>query len=144
MGAPEQERPVSAEPTELAWAAGFFDGEGTTFVNRHKIKHRNRPGQPVYYINSPAVAVCQVERQPLDRFARIVGGRVPTGPYKPKTKNSRPYYRWDAMGRPSVVRVLTLLWPYMSEPKRAQAHVVWEELRAAIGPKSPRLPPLPA
>ncbi len=133
--------------TELAWAAGFFDGEGSVFVSRQKhVRHAAEPGRTpgkVYPVTSPCVSVSQVEPEPLARFARAVGGRKPTGPYKPRGPRSNPYYRWDAVGRPSVHRVLSLLWPYLSEPKRRQARRVWADLEASRGKKSPPLPALP-
>ena len=129
---------------ELAWAAGFFDGEGTVFVNHQKrVPHPARKNPARYDITSPVISVSQVEYQPLERFAKAVAGRKPTGPYKQKTENSRAYYRWDACGRPSVLRILGLLWPYMSQPKRDQARRAWAELEKCKGPKSPVLYPLP-
>lgn len=139
---------MSDADTELAWAAGFFDGEGSIFVNHQVVPRKRRaegerPPGPPYQVNTPVLSVSQVEFQPLERFARAVSGRTPTGPYKPRSARSRPYYRWDASGRPSTHRVLSLLWPYMSEPKKAQARRVWAELEALTQPKSPPLPALP-
>lgn len=129
--------------TELAWAAGFFDGEGTIFVNNIKrLSHPERPGAPSYPCTSPVIGIAHVRREPLDRFAIAVGGRI-RGPYKPRTERSQPYFRWEASGRGSVHRVISLLWPYLSAPKREQASRVWAELEARKGKKSPFLPPLP-
>lgn len=133
----------TTNPVELAWAAGFFDGEGSVFVNQGHTTHAHRPGKPRYPCVSPIASVCGCELQPLDRFARAVGGRVPTGPYKPRKVGHRPYYRWDACGRPSVHRVLSKLWPYLSTPKRQQALRVWETLARVRTKKSPILFPLP-
>lgn len=130
-----------APPLEIAWAAGFFDGEGSVFVN-HKKAIGGTTGK-VYIINSPCLSVSQVDRRPLDRFATAVGGRIPTGPYKPRSASSNSYYKWDASGRPSVHRVLVQLWDYLSEPKREQAQRVWAELARLKTPKSPPLPLLP-
>lgn len=129
--------------TEVAWAAGFFDGEGSIFVNKQRVPRPERAGSPVYDIVSPNISISQVDRRPLERFARVVGGREVSGPYKPRHEKAREYYRWDACGRPSVHRVLCILWPYLSEAKREQARKVWEELESLKGAKSPDLPPLP-
>jgi hypothetical protein len=137
-------RMPSSDPVELAWAAGFFDGEGSVFVNRQKrVPHRTRANPALYDITSPNASVAQVELAPLERFAKAVGGRAPSGPYKTRNVNANLYYRWDACGRPSVHRMLVLLWPYLCAPKRAQAHAVWAELERLKRPKSPPLPPLP-
>lgn len=129
---------------ELSWAAGFFDGEGTIFVNHlRRVKHADRPGCPAYPVISVSASISHVRREPLDRFAAAINGRKPGGPYRQKDIRHSAYYRWDACGRPSVHRVLTLLWPYLSEPKKEQARRVWAELEASKRKKSPYLPPLP-
>jgi hypothetical protein len=135
---------ASNREIELAWAAGFFDGEGSTFINHQKqVARPSRPGSKPSDVISPCLSVAQVELQPLARFASAVDGRVPSGPYTPKNPNAQQYYRWDASGRPSVCRILTLLWPYLSEPKRAQARKCWAEMVLLKRPKSPALPDLP-
>lgn len=127
---------------EVAWAAGFFDGEGSVFVTRKRnVKRTGREG--LVDVNTVGISVCQVDRRPLDRFRAVVGGPNVRGPYKPKTANSNEYYRWQAEGRPSVHRVLVILWPYLSEPKKEQARRVWAELATLQRPKSPPLPELP-
>lgn len=130
--------------TELAWAAGFFDGEGSAFVNhQRKVPHKDRANPASYDITTPVLSVCQVDVRPLLRFSKAVNGRKPTGPYKHKKEGHNKYYRWDACGRPSVHRIVTLLWPYLSEPKKEQIRKVWEELMRLKGKKSPELQPLP-
>lgn len=88
---------------ELAWAAGFFDGEGCS-------KH---------YMT---LSVGQKDRRPLDRFAAAVGYGNVTGPYlHGHKKNGDPIYchHWEVSGQKAVA-VLRKLWPYLSEPKREQ------------------------
>ena len=89
------------DKTELAWAAGFFDGEGcTTTVN-----------------GSASIVVVQKDRRPLDRFARALGGNV-GGPYGPYGKGCA-MYRWQATGK-RAKEVMDLLWPFLSDPKKEQ------------------------
>jgi hypothetical protein len=126
---------------ELAWAAGFFDGEGSIFVN-----HKRTPGGTtgrIYTIHSPCLSISQVDVRPLERWANAVGGRRPTGPYKPRSAKSNPYYRWDAMGRPSVHAIIVQIWDFISEPKREQIQRIWDELASLRTIKSPPLPALP-
>lgn len=90
---------------ELAWAAGFFDGEGSAFQMRGK-----KPGQ-VYL----ALQVSQKDKRPLERFSKALGiGRV-RGPYK--SHNGQSF--WAVSGKKAQV-VIEQLWPYLSEPKREQ------------------------
>lgn len=138
----KHEMPVK---TEIAWAAGFFDGEGTVFV-RHTLRHKGGTTGKYYPLTTVEIAATQTDRQPLDRFHRVVKVGAVHGPYKRSKKNKKkwkPYYRWETAGRPSVAKVLHLLWPYMSEPKQDQAVACWIQLSVLRTAKSPKLPPLP-
>lgn len=127
---------------EIAWAAGFFDGEGSVFVNHIK---RAKGGNGRYYpVISVTATVVQTNPAPIYRFhAAICGvGRI-NGPFKGRKANYKPYWRWSTEGRPSVCSVLSMLWPYLSYPKRQQAIKVWKELELLKTKKSPKLPSLP-
>lgn len=91
------------EQIELAWAAGFFDGEGTT--------------SGLIYMNPQSrhftLSVAQVELQPLERFRKAVGGMG--------TIYWRERIHCYAINGADAKHALDLLWPYMSEPKRKQA-----------------------
>lgn len=89
---------------ELAWAAGFFDGEGSVSRNRN---------QPVLVVGQTGTT------EHLERFIRAVGvGRV-LGPYKGTGFSSRPAYRWQVYGEKARV-VMTQLRPYLCSPKVAK------------------------
>lgn len=86
---------------EWAWAAGFFDGEGTTCLHPKGVLW---------------VSVHQIDVERAERFARIVSGKM--------RAERRP-------GRPAIQRITTLgrdakhaldgMWPYLSTDKRHQA-----------------------
>lgn len=101
--------------TELAWAAGFFDGEGWTTPQRRTL----RSGRPVMYIQ---IGVSQVDRRPLERFAAAVR----TGNITRKGGTS-PCLNWRCSRFAEVLRVMDELWPYLSEPKREQFSRVRKE-----------------
>jgi hypothetical protein len=92
---------------ELAWAAGFFDGEGSVY--RYK-------GQGALRLQ-----IAQVDRRPLDRFRAAVLeiGRV-NGPYPNKGLNRKPYWSWNVTSVESGQAVIALLWRFLSGPKREQ------------------------
>lgn len=96
-------------PTELAWAAGFFDGEGSTSLMGRKRKS----GERYRYLT---VQVSQKDPRPLFRFMGAVGVGQVYGPYA----SQRDKYKFQATG-PRAHIVIDLLWPYLSEPKREQA-----------------------
>ena len=90
---------------ELAWAAGFFDGEG--WANRAKRGVHTRINQ-AGSDGMPAVLI---------KFQRIVGvGRL-KGPQV--TDGKQDLFWWEATSRPDVGRVADLLGPWLCPVKRA-------------------------
>lgn len=90
---------------ELAWAAGFFDGEGSTGTYS-KVGRRG----------SIHMTVGQDHLELLERFHRAVLGIGSIyGPYK----NSKQRY-WKAFGHEDVQAAGALLWSFLGPIKRAQ------------------------
>ncbi|HEY8758167.1 MAG TPA: hypothetical protein VIN74_06695 [Candidatus Limnocylindria bacterium] len=97
---------------ELAWAAGFFDGDGWAALSKQKGR---RTGQPQARINQSGLdGVPEV----LVRFRDAVGvGRIGG----PKIEEGRePLYWWSASSRGDVRRTGELVGPWLSTQKRAQ------------------------
>lgn len=94
---------------ELAWSAGFFDGEGTIGLINASIRKPNLQ-----------LSVRQVRREPLDRFQKAVGVGTIGGPYK--NPHGQDYFAYRVNGHRSVQTVVAMLWAFLSEPKREQAH----------------------
>ena len=118
MNFPERGVLVERE-IELAWAAGFFDGEGTTSCLRAR---RDK----YIYIR---MSIAQKFPELLEKFRDIVG-------YGKVYSNSRGMYSWDCYKQSDVPKVLTLLWPYLSEIKKKQARIAKlkvEERRSSCG-----------
>ena len=101
---------------ELAWAAGFFDGEGYA-----RLRTTQRPNGKYRHA---VLAVAQIDIRPLERFQNAVLGlgkiNGPYGPYPSQTKNSSPQYRWETAKFEHVQAVVALLWNFLSEPKKEQ------------------------
>ena len=94
---------------EVAWAAGFFDAEGTACSSR-------RLDRPSY---ERQMAVYQGGRddipEALLRFHRAVGGRGNiTGPYRGRL------FHWTTKKHTAFDEVMTMLWPWLSDWKRQQ------------------------
>ena len=105
---------------EIAWAAGFFDGEGCTTICGRQVR----------------IQVKQVDPRPLERFYAAIG-KVGTIRLEPRRGGSRPIYVWYAQRAGVVFHVLDRLWPYLSEPKKEQAEFVerrWGELQVEAIP----------
>lgn len=90
---------------ELAWAAGFFDGEGCVSLLKS--------GRHTY----PQVGISQVDRMVLDRVTEAVGFGKVYGPYKTPRK---PQYLYSVYGFEKTQALMAFLWPWLSPVKRAQ------------------------
>lgn len=105
---------------ELAWAAGFFDGEGSLgFVSGHERAQ----------LKQNALADGALP-DTLARFHRAVGiGRV-GGPYADRptrkgfSERRRAYFIWYAT-RAEAIEVAQLLWPQLGAAKRAAAELLF-------------------
>ena len=99
---------------EIAWAAGFFEGEGSAGVY---IDYR-RPHLP----GSPRASLSQNDEGPVRRFQQIVGmGSVSLiGPYPSRPK---PVWFWQCTNRKDLPRLVTLM-PWLSPRRRAQIQSV--------------------
>jgi hypothetical protein len=105
----------------LAWAAGFFDGEGTIRTDSKK-----GGGYP-----RAEMTINQCCLDPLTRFHNIVGFGNINGPYKVNTPGRTPIYRWQVSGAYRVQAIVAMLWMFLSEPMQDEAaHVLktmhWE------------------
>mgnify|MGYP001597965492 CR=1 FL=1 len=94
---------------EIAWAAGFFDGEGSVGVQR------DRCGCARYL----SLQIGQRDPRPLQRFQALFGGNL-CGPY---TNRSRSGFAGDyrlAYSGSSADRVAEELEPALCQPKLEQ------------------------
>jgi len=101
--------------SELAWAAGFFAGEGSVLLS-HDASHAPR-------LEVPQAAVDGGPSSALVRFHSAVGGlgRI-TGPRTLHNEWSRlPQYRWQAASFEQVQAVIALLWRWMDDGRRSRA-----------------------
>lgn len=103
--------PQPLNPELLAWAAGFFDGEGSTFA-------KNEKRRPDYWQLQISVPQSGEGRTPevLERFRTAALG---TGRIDPP--NEEGVYAWRARGRVDAELALALMWPYLGTVKRSQA-----------------------
>lgn len=115
---PEQELAYleqELDPLELAWAAGFFDGEGNVSMYTKK--------SPMQSIRRPYLVV-QIGQggstEELERFVKAVGieGATVLGPYGPYGKARLPVYRVMIVGNRARL-VMDKLAPLLCSRKRA-------------------------
>lgn len=112
--------------TEVAWAAGLFDGEGSTSIQFDK----RRIGSKGTFRLSLAQAGDDRATEVLERFRSAVGGGKIYGPYQPPPPSRKPKYHWYVHNTEALV-VLNRLRPYLSRAKKLQAALV--EVQWAYG-----------
>ena len=104
--------PVSVE-SELAWAAGFFDGEGSTSILKAQ---RDKYS----YIR---ISISQKYPECLERFQRAIGfGKI----YK---ANKRNIYSWDCYKQSDVQIAFSKIEPYLSSIKIKQFYTALEKVK---------------
>jgi len=106
------------DPIELAWAAGFFDGEGNVSMYTKRVDPSVKSSGRRPYL------VVQIGQggstEELERFVKAVGieGTSVLGPYGPYGKAQLPVYR-VMIGGKRAKRVMGKLAPLLCSRKRA-------------------------
>jgi hypothetical protein len=103
---------------ELAYWAGFFDGDGCIGIYKYQNKDRwhKSPTYSVY------MALTIVDKEIVDQFAALFQGSRATRRHR--TPNSQLQYYWTARGNRAVA-VLTKLLPFL-RLKKPQAQLALE------------------
>lgn len=97
---------------ELAWTAGFWDGEGSAYLTGALDRAVRQPQARIN--QSSTIGVPEV----LTRFQRAVGFGVIKGP--DLDEGREPLYRWVVSSRGDVERAHRVLEPWLGAVKRAQ------------------------
>jgi len=100
---------VDAEhpPIALAYAAGFFDGEGSLSIIRQRTS-RGR-GRDVYKV---ALIVANNNRSVLESLQAEFGGRIYKNAFRTKPANWRPSFQWHLWGE-ECEQFCIVVRPYM-------------------------------
>lgn len=106
--------------TEIAWAAGLFEGEGSI--------HANRINGRVYLL----LNLSSTDRDVVERFHRIIGCGKVYGPYYEKNP-LRPRYSWHTKNKADSEQALKLLEPWLCERRIAKA----AEVRRLVAEQPP-------
>lgn len=100
---------------KLAWAAGVFEGEGCFSLATRSDRSESKP---------QACAVLRMTDEDIvHRFYEIIGvGSVSR--HEPSSGGTKPFWQWSARGHDSVLRVVTMLWPWLGMRRRFRAEEV--------------------
>lgn len=107
--------------TDLAWLAGFIDGEG------HFGGRETKGKVNAYYITC-YLSISQKDPQLLYKVQRIVGAGSVNGPYLIQTRFTIYSYRYT--GYKNLRLLLPQIWPYLGIPKKQQANAVLRKYKA--------------
>ena len=98
--------------SERAWAAGFFDGEGSVYHYTYSCRKYRYP--------RITATIGQCHKAPLIRFQKAVGVGTIAGPYPSSHKNGKPYWQWHANTLHDVLIVRKKLTKYLCQVKKTQ------------------------
>lgn len=101
---------------DVAWAAGFMDGEGTFTLLEHGTS-ATHPSQRAVHVGAT-----QTTREPLEKLASIFGGKV--GPLG-ITSAGNQAWQWRIGEARAVEAAITQLLPYLVVKQR-DAEIVLE------------------
>lgn len=99
-----------ATDLEIAWAAGFLEGEGSF----HRWKNKGR--------DYARIKVSQVDREPLERLRELFDGPIclDGGPRRARDNPGRQtMWYWSLTGH-RAEKVLLAVQPYMSARRKVQ------------------------
>jgi hypothetical protein len=101
----------SVNTHELAWAAGFFDGEGCTYA---RVRNGRRQGTAI------SIHIPQVHREVLDRFQNAVLGLGSITGFQPGNPNASYIWIWKVSNWRDCQAVIAMLWKHLGAVKREQ------------------------
>jgi hypothetical protein len=97
---------------ELAWAAGFFDGDGWAALVRYGRRDKRRPMARINQGSSTGMPEALVRFRDAVRVGSVAGPKIEEG--------RKPLYWWVASSRADVVRTGESIGPWLSCQKRGQ------------------------
>lgn len=119
-------RNLSLSPTELAYLAGFFDGEGCVGIKKPSKKR----GQ-----HAPYVTVSQLRPEVLQRFKAAFGGNIRFA----HRCGKNGIWAWQTTGMKGVIPFLDQIEPYLLV-KRAEAQVVIDAFKPKVRGRKAGIP----
>jgi hypothetical protein len=114
--------------SELAWAAGLFEGEGSIIPEKN--------------LRPAALSMGSTDKDVLERFAAAVGAGAILGPYRGQGSRTpqhyKPMFAWKISGIYQIQAILRLFWPYLGERRRSKAAEVIASYYLSDRPRLPQ------
>lgn len=132
---------MTLDTHELAWAAGFIDGEGWFGQTIQRV----RPTDQRDYAHIK-LTVSQCDPRALFRLRHALALGTVLGPYSKQNTNCNPVWVYHINGFNKTQAAIALLWRWLCPIKREQAkqtlldwHTFNNRPKLSLGPK-PRIP----
>lgn len=109
---------------DLAWAAGFFDGEGYIVIQK-----RSHPKYTGYYLR---IGINHVAPEPLLEFQRLFGGSIEKQKLEAVRGNRHPRHRW-VTSTSNAAETLKQLMPFFRNKQSVAALAL--DFQQTIGPR---------
>ena len=93
--------------TDIAWAAGLFEGEGCIHL---------KPDRP----NQRVLAIASTDKDVMERFVDVVGYGNLHGPHMAKL-STKPFWNWQLYKRTEVLRILKMFLPHFGKRRAEKA-----------------------
>ena len=117
------DRPTMFNAQDLAWVAGFYDGEGSVNGGKRETK---KGGKTYSY---QKLSIGQNNPELLYKIREILGCGKVYGPYKDKRfKPVRAQWFFQTQDRDECTTILKLIWPWLGSKKKQQALKILPEL----------------
>ena len=115
-------------PTELAWLAGIWEGEGSWVYKKGRT--RTYPNGKIY-TETPylKMGIQMTDQDVMERVASIMDGRKITYTDTPahKAAGQKPIYVMTIQGE-AAIRWTNLMWPYLGERRKNKYNFIIEQI----------------
>lgn len=98
---------------DLAWCAGFFDGEGYVTIQRRTSKYKDK----VYHSHYLRIGINHVAPEPLLEMSRVFGGKIKLDDYN-IVGNRKSRHIW-MLSCTQAESALTQMMPYFKNKNKA-------------------------
>ncbi len=99
---------ASLTEVDWAWAAGFYEGEGSVYQK-----------SGARWPSAPQIHIQQVNKEPLVWLQEKFGGEI-YGPRIPKNPNAQPYWAWNVNRYEEAKAFAYGILPWLSDKKRSE------------------------
>ena len=90
-----------------AWAAGFFEGEGSIYL--------------IPNLKSVALSITGTDYDVLERLQSVFGGKIYDKTYEAKPTHYKQQWAWKLQTKQGVVSVLEKMLPFFGERRACKA-----------------------